>query len=389
MANPILTALKARETEFIALRQQLHQYPEIGFELTRTSDKVAEKLTDWGYQLARGLASTGMVATLQVGKGTRRLGIRADMDALPMFEDSGKPWTSQIPGQFHGCGHDGHMAILLCAAEYLARTRQFSGTLHLIFQPAEELLYGGRVMVDEGLFRRFPCDWIFTLHNMPGLSKKHVYFTDGPSMASADTLEITITGKGGHGAMPETTVDATLVACHLVTALQSIISRNISPTEAAVVTVGSLHSGGAPNVVSERAVLQLSVRALDDAVRDKVLGRIAALAQGTAASFAAHAQVKSINTCPVLVNHPAANVMLRDVVRELFGAERIHTGQPLMGSEDFSFMLQAHPNGSHIWIGAGDEPERCMLHHPGYDFNDELIVPGAALWCALVERYLQ
>ncbi|BDH45692.1 amidohydrolase [Salmonella enterica subsp. enterica serovar Choleraesuis] len=389
MSESIADALRTQESEWVALRHQLHQHPEVGFALANTSALVAEKLKSWGYELHQGMAETGIVATLKVGDGERRLGLRADMDALPIVENSGKAWASQTPGSFHGCGHDGHTAILLCAAEYLARTKNFNGTLHLIFQPAEELLYGGQKMVDDGLFREFPCDRIYALHNMPGMKKNHFYFTDGPGMASADTLEITIAGKGGHGAMPESTIDATLVACHVVTALQSIVSRNTAPSDAVVVTVGSLHSGSAPNVISERAVMQLSVRALRQEVRDKTLERISQITQNVAQGLGASAEIKLINACPVLCNDTEATAYLRQVANELFGESRVHTGKPLMGSEDFAFMLHANPNGSYVWLGAGDEPDRCMVHNPGYDFNDELIIPGAALWCALTERYLQ
>lgn len=246
MTHPLLEALQVNEAQFIALRRRFHQQPEIGFEEHQTSSEVARLLGEWGYEVHRGLAGTGVVGTLRVGEGKKRLGLRADMDALPMQERSGKPWASQVEGRFHGCGHDGHTTTLLYAAEYLARTRQFNGTLQLIFQPAEELLYGGRVMVEDGLFDQFPCDAIFGLHNMPGQPLGKIGLRDGAMMASSDTLHIEVKGVGGHGAVPEHTVDATLVACHITLALQSIVSRNITPFEPAVVTVGSIQAGHAP-----------------------------------------------------------------------------------------------------------------------------------------------
>ena len=223
----LIEALRPSEKEFVEIRHDLHAHPELGFEETRTSDIVAQKLTEWGYTVDRGLAKTGVVGTLKLGNGNKTIGIRADFDALPIQEESGKPWSSTIPGKFHGCGHDGHTTILLCAAKYLAENKGFDGTLHVFFQPAEELLYGGKVMVDDGLFKKFPCDVIYGLHNMPGLKNNEFYFREGPTMASSDTIHIEVTGKGAHGAMPEKGIDATIVACYIGTALQTIVSRNV------------------------------------------------------------------------------------------------------------------------------------------------------------------
>lgn len=388
MAKQIIAALREQEAKFTAIRRQIHSQPEVGFEEHRTSDLVARLLEEWGYQVYRGLAKTGVVGTLKCGDGVKRLGLRADIDALPMRENNGKDWSSQIEGRFHGCGHDGHTAILLCAAHYLAQTRNFNGTLHLIFQPAEELLYGGRVMLEDGLFEKFPCDTIFGLHNMPGVKLNHFAFRDGPMMASSDTLHIEVHGVGGHGAVPERTVDATLVACHIAVALQTIVSRNITPFQPVVVTVGSIQAGEAPNIINEKALMKLSVRTLDEEVRKTVLQRIHDIAQSQAASFNATVTLTHVNGSPVLVNNPHANDLVREVATDLFGAERVITAPPFMGSEDFAFMLEKNPNGSYFIIGAGDEADRCMVHNPGYDFNDENIVPAAALWCALTEKYL-
>ncbi|AUY26531.1 MAG: M20 aminoacylase family protein [Mixta calida] len=378
------------QDQFIALRRDLHQHPELGLEETRTSDMVADKLRSWGYEVHRGMAKTGVVGTLRVGSGEKTLGLRADMDALPMREQNDKPWRSSTENKFHGCGHDGHTATLLCAAEYLARSRRFNGTLHLIFQPGEELLYGGRLMLEDGLFRQFPCDAIYALHNMPGIKKGHIHTRTGAMLASADTLHIEVVGKGGHGGFPEKTTDATLVACQIVLALQTIVSRNVSPFDQAVVTVGSLCSGEAPNIINASALLKLSVRALDNNVRQRLLQRIREIALGQAQSMGAEVNIEHVNGCPALVNDADATAFAVEVARDLFGAEKVCAdAAPVMGSEDFAFMLEQNPRGGYLFLGAGDEPERCMVHHPGYDFNDELIAPGAIFFSYLAERFLK
>ena len=389
MTHPIVEALQSQEAEFIALRHRFHQQPEIGFQEHKTSAEVAKLLSSWGYEVDYGLAGTGVVGTLKVGNGDKTLGLRADMDALPMQERSGKAWASETDGCFHGCGHDGHTTTLLYAAEYLARTRQFNGTLHLIFQPAEELLYGGRVMLEDGLFNKFPCDHIFGLHNMPGQKLGKIGLRDGAMMASSDTLHIEVQGVGGHGAVPEHTVDATVVACHITLALQTIVSRNISPFDPVVVTVGSIQAGHAPNIINDKVLMKLTVRTLNEQVRETVLQRIHDIAVAQAESFNATATLTHVNGSPVLKNDPQANQMVRDVATSLFGAESIGTVNPFMGSEDFAFMLEQNPNGAYFTIGAGDEPDRCMVHNPGYDFNDNILLMGAALWCGLTEHYLR
>lgn len=389
MTHPIFEALQSQEAEFIALRHRFHQQPEIGFQEHKTSAEVAKLLSSWGYEVDYGLAGTGVVGTLKVGNGDKTLGLRADMDALPMQERSGKAWASETDGCFHGCGHDGHTTTLLYAAEYLARTRQFNGTLHLIFQPAEELLYGGWVMLEDGLFNKFPCDHIFGLHNMPGQKLGKIGLRDGAMMASSDTLHIEVQGVGGHGAVPEHTVDATVVACHITLALQTIVSRNISPFDPVVVTVGSIQAGHAPNIINDKVLMKLTVRTLNEQVRKTVLQRIHDIAVAQAESFNATATLTHVNGSPVLKNDPQANQMVRDVATSLFGAESIGTVNPFMGSEDFAFMLEQNPNGAYFTIGAGDEPDRCMVHNPGYDFNDNILLTGAALWCGLTEHYLR
>ena len=386
----IIEQVKALEEEFTTLRRELHQHPEIGFEESETSKIVASKLKEWGYEVHEGIAKTGVVATLKVGTGEKSIGLRADMDALPIQEESGKPWSSKAPGKFHGCGHDGHTTTLLCAAKHLAQTKNFNGTLRLIFQPAEELLYGGKVMVEEGLFEKFPCDLVYGMHNMPGFKLGDFCFKEGPMMASSDTVHIESTGVGSHGAQPEKGIDATLVACHIGVALQSIVSRNVSPFEQAVVTIGCIEAGVAPNVVNGKALMKLSLRSLNNEVRQLVLRRVEEIAQAQARSFGATAKLIPINGCPVLVNPREGFDLSVEVAEELFGSERVHTDvPPLMGSEDFSFFLEAHPQGGYLLIGAGDEKGCAAVHNPGYDFNDQCIVPGASYWVGLTEKYLK
>lgn len=373
-----------------AIRHDIHRHPELGFEEQRTRDLVVQKLTEWGYEVHCGLAGTGVVGTLRAGNGNRRIGLRADMDALPIQENNGKPWQSAIPHRMHACGHDGHTTMLLGAARYLAQTRNFNGTVHLIFQPAEEMLNGGAVMVEQGLFEQFPCDAIFAMHNMPGMPTGHFFFRHGAFMASMDQFTIEVNGRGGHGAIPHLAVDPVLVASHITVALQSIVSRNINPLDAAVITVGSIRAGEAPNVIPDSAEMKLSVRALSRDARDVLLKRIPEVAQAQAESFGASARVVHVNGTPVLMNDEAMTRFACDVASRQFGAERAHYGaQPLMGSEDFAFMLDAHPQGCYLIIGNGDGEGSCMVHNPGYDFNDECLAPGSEYWCALVESYLK
>ncbi|STZ75805.1 M20 aminoacylase family protein [Bergeriella denitrificans] len=385
-----LEALQQRAGFFTDLRREIHRHPELGFEEVRTSDLVARLLEEWGYEVHRGLAKTGVVGTLKQGSGGKTIGLRADMDALPIQEADGRAWKSEISGKFHGCGHDGHTASLLAAAQRLAETRDFNGTLRVIFQPAEELLYGGRVMLEDGLFEQFPCDAVFGLHNMPKMNTGEFYFREGPTMASSDTIHIRVEGVGGHGAMPEHGIDATVVACHITLALQTIVSRNVSPLDQAVITVGSIQSGDAPNVVNAEALLKLSVRALKPEVRALLRRRITEVAEAQAQSFGAKATVEHINGCPPLINGSKATRFAVGVAQSLFGSDKVHTDTPpLMGSEDFAYMLEANPNGNYCFVGNGGGEGACMVHNPQYDFNDEIIVPAAAYWCALAEAYLK
>jgi len=384
----LLDALQARVGEFVSLRRDIHRHPELAFEEHRTSALVADKLEGWGYTVNRGLGGTGVVGTLQRGRGTRRLGLRADMDALPIEEASGAEWRSQRPGLMHACGHDGHTAMLLAAARHLAEQGRFDGTLNLIFQPAEEGGGGALRMMADGLFEQHPCDAVFAMHNMPGIAQGRLVLREGPAMASSDYATITLTGTGGHGAMPQHAADPVVAAASLVMALQTVVSRNVDPLQAAVVTVGALNAGRANNVIPATATLELSVRALDREVRALLERRIKALAQSHAESFGVQAKVDWRAGYAVLVNTPDETAFAREVALELLGPERVTLqGLPLTGSEDFAFMLERVP-GSYLFIGNGDAPGNCMVHHPGYDFNDDNIAIGSAYWVRLAERFL-
>ena len=387
-------ALVHRVGEFIQLRRDIHQHPELAFEEHRTADLVASKLESWGYAVHRGLGGTGVVGTLKRGNGKRKLGIRADMDALPINENTGLAWASSTPGIMHACGHDGHTAILLAAAKAIAQNdsldSSFNGTLNLIFQPAEEGGGGAVRMMEGGLFTHHPCDAVFALHNMPGVPVGHFVFRDGAAMASSDYASIRIKGKGGHGAMPHRAADALLAAAAIVLALQTIVSRNVDPLHTAVVTVGALHAGQANNVIPELATMELSVRALDPQVRLLLEQRIKALVTAQAESYGVTAEIDWRKGYCVLVNAVKETDFARQVAIDLVGAERVTLqGQALTGSEDFAFMLEQIP-GSYLLIGNGDGDSAgaCMVHNPGYDFNDENIATGADYWKALVKAFL-
>jgi hippurate hydrolase len=388
----LLQALQARAGEFISLRRDIHQHPELAFEEHRTADLVANKLEGWGYSVQRGIGGTGVVGTLVRGGGSKRLGIRADMDALPIDEASGAAWTSVHAGVMHACGHDGHTAMLLAAARHLAEQGSFDGTLHLIFQPAEEGGGGALRMMADGLFERFPCDAVFAMHNMPGVEQGRLVLREGAAMASSDYATITITGTGGHGAMPHRAADPIVAAASMVMALQTVVSRNIDPLQAAVVTVGALHSGKANNVIAASATLEVSVRALDRAVRATIERRVKALVAAQAQSFDVQAQIDWRPGYAVLVNTAAETQFAREVATELVGAERVTPqGPPLTASEDFAFMLERVP-GSYVLIGngtnSGPGEGGCMVHNPGYDFNDHNMATGSAYWVLLAERFL-
>lgn len=387
---PALPGIRALEAEMIALRQHIHAHPELSFEEFATADLVAGKLQDWGYQVHRGLGGTGVVGLLRNGSGSKTIGLRADMDALPIIEQTGLPYTSRHEGVMHACGHDGHTAMLLAAAKHLADSREFDGSLVVIFQPAEEGDGGAQRMLDDGLFELFPCDAIFAMHNMPGLPEGKLGFLPGPFMASTDTVSIRVDGVGGHGAMPHKAVDPVLAGSAIVMALQSIVARNVAPLDTAVVTVGSFHAGIAANVIPDHADLQLSVRALKSEVRDQLIARITAVAEAQAASFGARATVTvdQAQRFPALFNHPENTEFARQVALDWVGEEGLIANmQPLTGSEDFAVMLE-HCPGCYLLIGNGDGEGGCMVHNPGYDFNDNCLATGASYWVRLVETFL-
>ena len=392
----LLTELENRAAPFVALRHDLHRHPELGLQEFRTSALLAEQLRGWGYTVTQGLATTGLVAQLKRGDGRKRLGLRADMDALPIQEANRFAHTSVHDGVMHACGHDGHTAMLMAAAHYIAQEVNFSGTLNLIFQPAEEHPGGAQLMIQEGLFERFPCDAVFAAHNMPGIAAGELVFIDGPAMASSDDVSITLTGLGGHGAMPHRAQDPIVAAAAIVMALQTIVSRNVDPQHTAVITVGALVAGKANNVIPGSAQLELSVRALDSDVRDLLQERITTLVTAQAQSLGVEAQINYKRDYPVLVNTSAETELARQVGTELLGPERVtRQGRALTGSEDFAFMLE-HCPGSYFMIGnglgqgagEGDPAHACMVHNPGYDFNDAILPVGAAFWALLTQRYL-
>jgi hippurate hydrolase len=390
----LLQALNPQIGEFVRLRRQIHSEPELAFEEHRTAALVADKLESWGYDVERGVGGTGVVGRLIRGSGARRLGLRADMDALPIAEATGAAWASRRPGVMHACGHDGHTAMLLAAARRLAEAGNFSGTLHLIFQPAEEGGGGALRMIEDGLFDRYPCDAVFAMHNMPGLTQGHLMFREGAAMASSDYASITLTGFGGHGAMPHKATDPIVAAASIVMALQTIVSRNVDPQAMAVVTVGALHAGQANNVIPAAATLELSVRALDSTVRALLEQRIKAVVAAQADSFGVQARIEWRAGYAVLVNTPEQTAFARQVGLALRGAGGVTLQGPAQsGSEDFAFMLERVP-GSYLLIGNGidkgdgDSAGACMVHNPGYDFNDDNIAIGAAFWTLLAERFL-
>lgn len=389
------------EAAMVAWRHLIHQNPELGFSEFATSRLVSECLLQWGYEVHSGIATTGVVGTLRWGEGGPRLGLRADMDALPIEERTGLPWASRTPGQMHACGHDGHTAMLLGAAQVFGRMHRAgglkgSGTLHLIFQPAEELGGGGgaRRMLDEGLLERFPCDAVFAMHNYPGIPAGHFHFREGAFMASSDRVLIRFNGKGGHGALPHLAIDPMLPAAATVLALQAIVGRNVDPIDAAVISVGRIVAGKTYNVIPETAEIELSVRALRPEVRNLLETRIRALVAGQASAFGATGEVEYEWGYPVLVNSLAETRLAVEVARGLVGEARVRDGAPpLSGSEDFAFILQQVP-GCYLLIGNGDSGfaggehlGSCSVHNPHYDFNDASLAPGAAFWLALGRRF--
>ncbi|MFL0690853.1 MAG: M20 aminoacylase family protein [Agrobacterium tumefaciens] len=374
--------------EVLATRHHLHRFPEIGLSEFKTSDYVAEQLTALGYEVTRGLAKTGIVATLRNGTSERSIGIRADFDALPILEETGLPYASEIPGVMHACGHDGHTAMLLGAAKILAERRNFDGVIHLIFQPAEENFGGARIMIEDGLFDRFPCDAVFALHNDPEIPFGHIALREGPIMAAVDECKITVNGRGGHGAEPQSTADPIVCGASIVMALQTIVSRNIHPLDPTVITVGGFHAGAASNVIPERAEMVLSIRSFDPKVRDQLEQRIRAVAEGQAASYGMGVTIDYERGYDPTINHKAETDFVRDLAVSFAGQDKVYDlPRPMMGSEDFAYMLAKRP-GSYFFLGTQRTPNDPPLHHPRYDFNDDILPVGTTLWVELAERYL-
>jgi amidohydrolase len=383
---PTLDHIEAFADELTAIRRDIHAHPEIGFEEVRTSGIVAEKLESWGVEVHRGLGTTGVVGVLKgKGSGTKKIGLRADMDALPMEENTNLKWRSTIPGRFHGCGHDGHTTMLLGTARYLAETRNFDGTVHFIFQPAEEGLGGARAMIKDGLFNKFPCDEIYGLHNAPNLNLGEIAIFPGSAMAAADFFDIVITGYGGHGARPEKSKDPVVIAMTLGQALQSIVSRNVSPLQAAVLSITQIHSGSAYNVIPDDARLCGTIRTFDEKVRMQIRERMRAMAAGMATAFDVEIEVDIRDGFSVLVNQEEQSKAIEAVARTVVGDANVLTQvRPLMGSEDFADMLHAVP-GAYFWVGHdGSVP----VHNPGYVLDDKILPIGASMFARIIETRL-
>ncbi len=382
--------------EIAAIRRDIHAHPELRFEEVRTSAIVADLLQQWGYSVTRGLGGTGVVGTLKHGQGTRSVGLRADMDALPLQEHNQFAHASQHPGKMHACGHDGHTAMLLAAARYLAETRDFDGTVHLIFQPAEEGGAGAKRMIDDGLFTRFPCDAVFGMHNWPGIAVGTFGVRAGPMMASSNEFEITITGKGAHAAMPNLGIDPIMIACQIAQGLQLLITREKKPIDTAVISITQIHAGDAYNVIPNDAVLRGTVRTFTIEVLDEIEAGMKRVAETIGGAFNARVQFTFHRSYPPTVNHVAETAFAASVMDEIVGVENVmRDREPTMGAEDFAFMLLERP-GAYVFIGNGDGAHRdgghglgpCMLHNPSYDFNDELIPLGATYWVRLAQSWL-
>src|SRR6478736_5453783 len=380
--------IAAASAELTAIRRDIHAHPELGFEEERTSRIVAEKLKEWGCEVTTGIGKTGVVGTIRVGNNPKAIGLRADMDALPMDEHNSFDHRSQNKGRMHACGHDGHTTMLLGAAKYLSATRNFDGTVHFIFQPAEEGRGGAEAMIKDGLFNEFPCEVIFGMHNRPGLAVGKFQIRPGPMMAGGAFFDIAIAGKGAHGARPESGVDPVVVASHITTALQSIVSRNVRPVDTCVVSVTQIHAGDAYNVIPEKAVLRGTVRSFSKATMSLVEERMRRIAEGVAGGLGATASLDFRNLFPPLVNHDEETKFIADAAADVVGEENINRqGGIVMASEDFSYMLEKVP-GAYIQIGNGDGEGACEVHNPAYDFNDGALPFGASLFARLVERRL-
>jgi hippurate hydrolase len=371
--------------DLVTFRRDIHSHPELGFEERRTAAAIAEQLRSIGLEVHEGIGNTGVVGVLRRGTSARSIGLRADMDALSIQEQTNLPYASVTDGVFHGCGHDGHVAMLLGAARHLARTRRFDGTVNFFFQPAEEGLGGARAMVEEGLFERFPCDRVFALHNWPDLPAGTVATRPGPIMGAADKFEIVLTGKGGHAAIPHNTPDAILAAAALVTQVNSIVARAIPAMASAVLSVTQIHGGHAHNVLPADVTIVGTVRTFDPAVQDMIEARMREMAKGVATSFGLSASVAYDRYYPATINDADAAAEALEIAGTVAKAQL--APEPAFTSEDFSFMLQAC-KGAYLWLGQGRGPDSPALHNPGYDFNDDVLETGVRLHVALAEQLL-
>ncbi len=384
----ILKEIEALSADMTSWRRDIHAHPELGFEETRTSEMVAQKLASFGIEVHRGIGKTGVVGILKCGSAKSSVGLRADMDALPIHEANTFEHRSRNDGRMHACGHDGHTAMLLGAARYLAASRRFEGTVNFIFQPAEEGIGGARAMIEDGLFRRFPCEALFGMHNRPGMGLGKFAVRSGPMMAGGAFFDIDVTGRGSHGARPESGVDSVLVAAHIATALQSIVSRNVRPIETAVVSVTQIHAGDAYNVIPQTARLSGTVRAFSSEILKLVEKNLARIASGVAQGFGASAKTDFRLTFAPLVNDAGEAEFAAGICADVVGAENVRRDPPLiMASEDFAFMLNEVP-GCYINIGNGDGEGACEVHNPSYDFNDRALAYGASFFARLVEKRL-
>lgn len=385
-----------RIADITRIRRDIHAHPELCFEEHRTSDLIADQLRAWGIEVHQGLAGTGVVGVLRNGSGSKSIGLRADMDALPLQEANLFEHHSQHPGKMHACGHDGHVAMLLAASRYLAEHRNFNGTVHLIFQPGEESGMGGQRMIQDGLFERFPCDAVFALHNWPDLPVGQFSTRVGPIMASCNEFKIIVTGKGAHAALPHNGADPVFAAAQILNGLQAIITRNKRPLDAAVLSVTQFHAGDATNIIPDMAWIAGTVRTFSHDVSLLIEERMHAIASATAAAHGCSIAFEFIRLSPATVNDAAQTVFAAGVMKEIVGSENVEENiEPTMGAEDFSFMLQQVP-GCYAFIGNGGGSHRenghglgpCALHNASYDFNDELIPLGASYWVRLVQAFL-
>jgi amidohydrolase len=394
----LIDSILTQAASIAAVRRDIHAHPELCFQEVRTADVVAQKLTDWGIPVHRGLGTTGVVGIVHGrdgGKSGRAIGLRADMDALPMQEHNTFAHASQHAGKMHACGHDGHVAMLLAAAQHFAKHRNFDGTVYLIFQPAEEGGGGAREMIKDGLFEQFPVEAVFGMHNWPGMAVGTFAASAGPVMASSNEFHIVIRGKGSHAALPHNGIDPVPVACQMVQAFQTIITRNKKPVDAGVISVTMIHTGEATNVVPDSCEIQGTVRTFTYEVLDLIERRMREIAEHTCAAFGATVEFKFHRNYPPTINHAAETAFAREVMAEIVGADHVVEQEPTMGAEDFAYMLQEKPgcyafiangDGAHREMGHGGGP--CMLHNPSYDFNDDLIPLGATFWVRLAEKWL-